>query len=59
MQPLIAKRDWVFEPRTAEQPNRWLRYARMCMSCPKDTARIAVSRFLLAWNTYIRSPKLR
>ena len=59
MEPLIARRDWTFDAGLGQQPPRWLRYVRMCVSCPKDTMRIAISRLLLAWNTLIPAPKLR
>ena len=59
MQQLIATQDWTFEPHIDAQPARWLRYLRLLVDCPRDSARVFVSRILLTWNTYIRAPKLR
>lgn len=59
IQPLIAARDWEFESHIAEQPPRWLRYFRLALRCPPDTARIVNSRVRLAWNSLVPAPKLR
>jgi glycosyltransferase involved in cell wall biosynthesis len=59
MTPVVAAQDWKFEAGIERQPPRLLRYVRMLISCPRDSLRIVVSRLMLAWNTYIPSPKLR
>ena len=58
MAGLVAAQDWTFDAGIENQPPRWVRYVRMLVSCPRDSLRIFVSRLLLAWNTYVRSPKL-
>ena len=58
MAGLVAAQDWTFDAGIENQPPRWVRYVRMLLSCPRDSLRIFVSRLLLAWNTYVRSPKL-
>ena len=59
MRGLISAQDWTFEPHIETQPPTWLRYLRLLAGCPRDSARIFVSRVLLAWNTYVPAPKLR
>lgn len=59
MNALIAAQDWKFEPHIDAQAPQWLRYLRLLFQCPRDSARIFVSRVLLAWNSYIPAPKLR
>ena len=59
MQHLVAEQEWTFESGIETQPPRWLRYVRIAISCPRDTARIVVSRALVTWNSHIRRPKLR
>lgn len=59
MRPLIDAQDWTFDPHIEDQPPRWLRYARLLLTCPRDSLRILASRLLLAWNTNIPAPKLR
>jgi glycosyltransferase involved in cell wall biosynthesis len=59
MTPLIAARDWSFDGRIEQQPPTIVRYARLMARCPRDFARITVSRLRLAWNTYMPTPKLR
>ena len=59
MQPLVASRDWSFEPRLKEQPPRPVRYMRLLFECPRDSLRILVSRLMLAWNSHVPTPKLR
>jgi hypothetical protein len=41
------------------QAPRWLRYLRILRACPRDSARIFISRVILAWNSIVRAPKLR
>lgn len=59
MAPVVAAQDWKFEAGIERQPPSLLRYVRMLISCPRDSLRIFISRLMLAWNTYIPSPKLR
>jgi hypothetical protein len=59
MQPLVSVQDWVFDADIEGQPPRWRRYIAILVSCPRDSMRVLISRVLLAWNTYVASPKLR
>ena len=59
MRERVAARDWDFDPEIANQPPRALRYLGVLVGCPRDSARVAISRLLLFWNTHIREPKLR
>ncbi len=59
MDGLIAAQDWKFEPHIDAQAPQWIRYMRLLYQCPRDSARILVSRMLLAWNSYVPAPKLR
>ncbi|MHB8612743.1 MAG: glycosyltransferase family 2 protein [Candidatus Dormibacteraceae bacterium] len=59
MAGLVAAQGWKFEPHIDAQAPQWLRYLRLLYQCPRDSARVAVSRMLLAWNSYIPAPKLR
>lgn len=59
MASLVAAQDWTFDSGIEAQPPRWVRYASLVRSCPRDSLRIVVSRLLLMWNTHIKSPKLR
>jgi hypothetical protein len=59
MQTLVSAQDWAFDASIERQPPRWRRYIAILVSCPRDSLRVFTSRVLLAWNTYIASPKLR
>lgn len=59
MDTLISEQDWPFSPSIERQRPRWLRYLGMVVSCPRDSARIFVSRLILAWNSLVPAPKLR
>ena len=59
MSDLVAAQVWDFDPQLESQRPRLLRYLGMLVACPRDSARVATSRLLLAWNTYVRRPKLR
>jgi hypothetical protein len=58
MASLIAAQDWPFDAGLERQPPTLVRYVRILISCPRDSIRVFVSRLMLGWNTYVRSPKL-
>ena len=55
----VAAQDWKFDAGIESQRRLWARYLRILRACPRDSVRILISRVLLTWNTYVRSPKLR
>jgi glycosyltransferase involved in cell wall biosynthesis len=59
IQPLVSAQDWQFDANIERQAPRLIRYLRILGRCPRDFVRIAVSRSLLAWNTFAPAPKLR
>lgn len=58
MAGLIAAQDWSFDAGLERQPPTLVRYVRILISCPRDSIRVLVSRLMLAWNTFVRSPKV-
>jgi hypothetical protein len=59
MRGAARAQTWTFADGIEHQPPRWLRYARILISRPRDSMRVFVSRLLLTWNSYIPKPKLR
>jgi hypothetical protein len=59
MERLVSIQDWSFDAGIGTQPARLRRYVSILVSCPRDSLRVFVSRLLLAWNSYVPSPKLR